>query len=114
MSFVWIKGISDVAGGLANQFLRIANIGANGAVASVTEKSTTPIYLMGYLDNTTIAGEVAEFTVLQVEFFDTSLNVKDNEANNQDVKFRLTGSANPIIYGPRLAKGVLLWLKKND
>jgi hypothetical protein len=98
VSFVWIKGISDAAGGLANQFLAIANIAADGTVTSVAAKSTTPIYLWGFLDNTTVVGEVAEFTVLQVEFFDAALNVKDNEANNQDVKFRLSGSGNPIIY----------------
>lgn len=98
VSFVWIKGISDQAGGLANQFFKLANINASGVVTSVADKSTTPIYLMGYLDNTAVVGEVAEFTVMQVEFFDAALNVKDNEANNQDVKFRLTGSTNPVVY----------------
>jgi hypothetical protein len=97
ISFVWIKGITDAAGGLANKFLAIANIDAAGVVI-FSAKSTTSLYLLGYLDATAVAGEVQEVTMLQVEVFDVALNVKDNEANNQDVKFRLTGASNPVLY----------------
>lgn len=97
ISFVWIKGITDQPGGLANKFLAIAEIDAAGAV-TFTPKSTSSLYLLGYLDNTAVSAEVQEVTMMQVEVFDVGLNVKDNEANNQDVKFRLTGSTNPIIY----------------
>ncbi len=97
VAFVWIKGITDLAGGIANDFFDIAVIDATGN-ATVTRKNTDPTYLLGYLDVETASGKVASATLFQVEFFDFTVNVKDNEASNQSPKFRLAGDADPILY----------------
>lgn len=102
VSFVYIKGISDAVGGIANYFFDIANIDDAGVV-TLSPKLTTPMYLLGYTAQETETGMVAEATILQVEFFDFALNVKDNEASNQEPKFRLAGDSDPILYRLELA-----------
>jgi hypothetical protein len=95
--FVYIKGVTDIAGGLAEQFFKIANIDATGD-ATVSEVNGDPVYLVGYVDQTTGLGNVKLATIMQVEFFNFALPMNMGEAVNIDTPFRLVGDSDPILY----------------
>ena len=98
-SFLFIAGVTDVAGGLAEKFFDIVRIDATG-IATVTKADSTAFYLVGYLmegkekvdDNRTIA------TVMQVELFNFALPSNMGEASNLDIPFRLVGQSDPVLY----------------
>jgi hypothetical protein len=97
-SFVLIKGITDVAGGVMNSFFKIVDIDDTGA-ATASPIDTASYFLLGYLDGTDeVAGHHKLATFMEVEFEGFPLNFKMNEASNVDINFHLTGSTNPIIY----------------
>lgn len=97
-SFVFIKGVTDQALGLANYFFKEASISAAGAVTAVNARLDTPLYLIGYMDDTATAGETMLATVFQVEFFNFSLPENSSQAVKMDVPFRLVGDTDPILY----------------
>lgn len=97
VKFVYIKGKTDIAGALTGQFFRVADITAAGAV-TVTPIDNEPVYLIGYIDQTTVQGNTRVGTVMQVEFFNYSLPMNMGEAVNMDVPFRLVGDSDPVLY----------------
>jgi hypothetical protein len=100
VSFLYIQGVSDIAGGLANKFFDICEISATG-VATVSTRDAGSIYLVGYLNAgnaSDVEDNVASATIMRVEFFSFSLPSKMGEPGNMDVPFRLAGEGNPILY----------------
>lgn len=100
VNFLYIVGITDAPGALANKFFDICEIDETG-VATVTPSNTASLYLVGYLnkgDATNINDNQMIATIMEVEFFSFSLPSKMGEAGNMDVPFRLSGALNPIIY----------------
>jgi len=96
-SFQFIKGITDLPGGLANQFFKIVEVDGNGAV-TVSPITTDSMYLIGYVCEETDVDETSTLTVLQVEFFNFDLPMNTSEAVTMEVPFRLVGNVDPIMY----------------
>ena len=97
-SFIYIKGVTDVDGNLANYFFKKANISAGG-VATVNSIIGDPLYLVGYVDQANGGTDTQTVaTILQVEFFNFSLPMNMSEAVKMDVPFRLVGDVDPILY----------------
>ena len=96
-SFQFIKGITDLPGGLANQFFKIAEIDGDGVV-EVTPISDDPVFLIGYVADEDDAEATSTLTIMQVEFFNFELNMGISEAATMDVPFRLVGDVDPILY----------------
>jgi hypothetical protein len=96
-SFVFMKGETDQAGGLANYFFDNVAISAAGAVTRSNKKEDT-LFLLGYLDDTTVSGAAKLATLMQVEFFNFSLPMNMSEAVQMEVPFRLAGDTDPILY----------------
>lgn len=97
MEFVFMKGETDLAGNLANYFMPISTVNLNGT-AEYSARKTTPLYVLGYLDESTVAGEYTMAMLFQVEFMSFSLPMNDSQAVKVSPKFRLSGSVNPTIY----------------
>jgi hypothetical protein len=96
-SFIFIKGETDTAGNLANYFFKEAVITASGTV-SVSARSNDSLFLIGYIDNETTAGQYKSVTAFEVEFFNFSLPMNSSEAVSMEVPFRLVGAVDPILY----------------
>lgn len=97
MEFVFMKGETDLAGNLANYFMPISTVNANGTV-EYSARKTTPLYVLGYLDESSVTGEYTMAMLFQVEFMSFSLPMNDSQAVKVSPKFRLSGSVNPTIY----------------
>lgn len=97
-SFVFIKGETDAANGLASYFFKVAEINAAGAVTSVTERSDDALLLIGYIDNEKTAGQYFIATAFEVEFFNFELPMNSSEAVEMEVPYRLVGDTDPIFY----------------
>lgn len=96
-TFIFIKGETDSADNLANYFFDNVVITASGTVTKTDKKENT-LYMVGYLDDTSISGEAQLATVMQVEFFDFPLNMNSSEAVEIETPFRLAGDTDPILY----------------
>lgn len=97
-SFVFIKGETDQDGNLANYFFKEVDIDATGAVGTPSNRLDTSLYMVGYLDDDTTAGETMLATIFEVEFFNFSLPENSSQAVKMDVPFRLIGDTDPILY----------------
>ena len=96
-SFIFIKGVTDQASGLANYFYDHVAITSSGTVTK-TAKLTDPLYLVGYMDDDDDSGEAMLATVMQVEFYNFPLNLNSSEAVSIETPFRLAGDTDPILY----------------
>lgn len=96
-SFIFIKGETDQADNLANYFFDHVSITASGVVTKTSKKENT-LYMVGYLDDTEVAGEAQLATVMEVEFFNFPLNMNSSEAVSIETPFRLAGDTDPILY----------------
>ncbi len=99
LEFMFIKGVSDLPGGVSNYFMDSRTINAAGSV-QVATKITQPLYVLGYLDeDTSVAGGGYTMAILmQIEMFSYSLPMQDSTAVKASPKFRLAGNINPAIY----------------
>jgi len=97
-SFVFIKGETDAADGLASYFYKVATIDATGAVTSVVERSDDSLLLIGYVDKEDASGQYFMATCFEVEFFNFEFPMKSSEAVEMEVPFRLVGDTDPIFY----------------
>jgi hypothetical protein len=100
VNFLYIAGVTDAVGGLANKFFDICEIALDGT-AVVNKRDVGSIYLVGYLNKgseTDLEDNVAIATIMRVEFFSFSLPSKMGEPGNMDVPFRLSGESNPVLY----------------
>jgi hypothetical protein len=98
-SFLYISGVTDLPGGLANRFFDIVTISATG-VAEVEPADADSIYLVGYLnEGAAKAGENQTVaTVMKVELFNFALPSAMGEPGNIDVPFRLVDGNDPVLY----------------
>jgi hypothetical protein len=97
-SFVFIRGTTDDADGLAKYFMKIATIAANGDVSSVSNRSSDSLVLIGYLDKEETAGDYFLATAFEVEFMNFSLPMNSSEAVTMEVPYRLVGGTDPVLY----------------
>jgi len=97
-SFVFIKGETDAADGLASYFYKIATVTASGVVSSVVERSDESLLLIGYVDNEETSGQYFIATAFEVEFFNFNFPMNSSEAVEMEVPFRLVGDTDPILY----------------
>jgi len=97
MEFIFMKGETDLAGNLANYFMPISTVNVNGTV-EYSARKTTPLYVLGYLDESAVTGEYTMAMLFQVEFMSFALPMNDSQAVKVSPKFRLSGSVNPTIY----------------
>jgi len=96
-TFIFIKGETDQADNLANYFFDHVAITSSGTVTKTAKKENT-LYIVGYLDDTSISGESALATVMEVEFYNFPLNMNMSEAVQIETPFRLAGDTDPILY----------------
>jgi hypothetical protein len=97
-SFVFIKGETDAANGLASYFFKVATIDATGVVSGVVDRSDNSLLLIGYMDAETDSGEYFLATAFDVEFFNFSAPMNSSEAVEMEVPFRLVGATDPVLY----------------
>lgn len=98
-TFTFIRGTTDdITDGLTKYFFKTATIDAAGEVSNVTARSDDSLYLIGYIDNETAAGDSFLATMFQVEFFNFSFPMNSSEAVQFEVPFRLVGDTDPILY----------------
>jgi hypothetical protein len=98
-SFLYISGVTDLPGGLANRFFDIVQISDTGVV-TVSKADADSIYLVGYLNEGKAKAEENQTvaTVMKVELFNFALPSGMGEPGNIDVPFRLVGDADPVLY----------------
>jgi hypothetical protein len=97
-SFVFIKGETDAANGLASYFFKVATITAAGVVSDVVERSDNSLLLIGYMDAEEDSGEYFLATAFDVEFFNFAAPMNSSEAVEMEVPFRLVGATDPVLY----------------
>ena len=96
--FIFIKDVTDMEGGLANYFYKIATISSTG-IAETSPLLTSDPYLLVYIDNTdTASGEYRLAMFIQVAFLGFPITAEDDTALSVESNFRLSGSLNPTIY----------------
>lgn len=100
-SFIFMKGTTDESDGIAHQFYDIHKIDFSGQVES-TLRSDDPLLLILYLDdesNTSAAEQTYKLcTIFEATFFNFDYKGESSTAVATDSKFRLYGSADPVLY----------------
>jgi hypothetical protein len=97
-SFVFIKGETDAADGLARYFMKIATVTTSGTISSFTNRDDNSLVLIGYIDNESDSGQYFLATAFEIEFMNFSLPMNSSEAVKMEVPFRLVGATDPVLY----------------
>ncbi len=93
---IFTIGVTDQAGQLLNQFMKIISKSALGVV-TVSEITGGALFIRGVVRNTTVAGETLEFMFAQINLFGIKLGAEIGNKQEYESKFRLTGS-DPVFY----------------
>ncbi|HOX30916.1 MAG TPA: hypothetical protein PLB91_01225 [Spirochaetales bacterium] len=98
---VFTLGVTGEASGLVNQFLKVVQKNAAGAI-TVSAVNSHPIYIRGVIRNTNVSGETYAYIFAQIELFGVSLGAKSGSNQAYSSKFRFTG-ADPVYYEEDIA-----------
>jgi len=98
---IFTIGVTGVAGGLLNQFLKIVHKAAGGAL-TVSAVNSHPIYIRGVIRDTKVSGETYAFMFAQIELFGVNLGAESGNKQEYSSKFRFTGN-DPVYYEEEIA-----------
>ena len=92
-------GVSDQADGMIAKTMKTfrRTISDSRTVIEVTEIGNDPIYFVGYVNKTDVAGETEAFVFGQVYLFNIKLGGSTGSAQSYDSNMRLTGM-DPVFY----------------
>lgn len=92
-------GVSDETDGMIAKTIKTfrRKISGNTTDISVTESDNEPIYFLGYVNKTEVAGETEAFIFGQAYLFNVKLGGSTGNAQSFDSSMRLTGQ-DPVFY----------------
>ncbi len=92
-------GVSDETDGMIAKTIKTFRRKISGSTTniSVTESDNEPIYFLGYVNKTEVAGETEAFIFGQAYLFNVKLGGSTGNAQSFDSSMRLTGQ-DPVFY----------------
>jgi hypothetical protein len=95
--FIYIQGVTDAVGGLANYFYDIVDISSAG-VPTVGAKKVDDLYLIGYLNQGNYGDGTKIATIFKANFYSFPLNMGEDTAIEMSINFRLASGLKAKLY----------------
>ena len=92
-------GVSDEADGMIAKTIKTfrRKISGENTTITITDVANEPVYFLGYVNKTDVAGETEAFIFGQVYLFNVKLGGSTGNAQSFDSSMRLTGQ-DPVFY----------------